>query len=138
MPIQRSRNNLNNLYSAMNNVSSAINRHRDDDKKKTYEVEGLFKPLMKNGKFTVVMRFLPAKVGDGDEIPWVENRIHLFQLENGQCIYISIQPFCVFSLEHSPFTFKVIIDRCVLIVGLFCSFAFFLVVLFFLFWSLPL
>ena len=84
MPIQRSRNNLNNLYSAMNNVSSAINRHRDDDKKKTYEVEGLFKPLMKNGKFTVVMRFLPAKVGDGDEIPWVENRIHLFQLENGQ------------------------------------------------------
>lgn len=83
MPIQRSRNSLNSMYSALNEIGSA-NRRKDDDKKPSYEVEGLFKPLMKNGKFKVILRFLPAKVGDGDEIPWVENRSHLFQLENGQ------------------------------------------------------
>ena len=71
------------MYSALNEIGSA-NRRKDDDKKPSYEVEGLFKPLMKNGKFKVILRFLPAKVGDGDEIPWVENRSHLFQLENGQ------------------------------------------------------
>lgn len=83
MPIQRSRNSLNSMYSALNEIGSA-NKRKDDDKKPSYEIEGLFKPLMKNGKFKVILRFLPAKVGDGDEIPWVENRSHLFQLDNGQ------------------------------------------------------
>lgn len=83
MPIQRNRNSLNSMYSALNEIGSA-NKRKDKDEKPSYEIEGLFKPLMKNGKFKVILRFLPAKVGDGDEIPWVENRIHLFQLENGQ------------------------------------------------------
>ena len=82
MPIQRNRNSLNSMYSALNEIGSA-NKRKDKDEKPSYEIEGLFKPLMKNGKFKVILRFLPAKVGDGDEIPWIENRIHLFQLENG-------------------------------------------------------
>lgn len=83
MPTKRNRNSLNSMYSALNEIGSA-NKRKDKDEKPSYEIEGLFKPLMKNGKFKVILRFLPAKVGDGDEIPWVENRIHLFQLENGQ------------------------------------------------------
>lgn len=83
MPIQRNRNSLNSMYSALNEIGSA-NKRKDKNERPSYEIEGLFKPLMKNGKFKVILRFLPAKVGDGDEIPWVENRIHLFQLENGQ------------------------------------------------------
>lgn len=83
MPIQRNRNSLNSMYSALNEIGSA-NKRKDEDKKPSYEIEGLFKPLKKNGKFKVILRFLPAKVGDGDEIPWVENRSHMFQLENGQ------------------------------------------------------
>lgn len=83
MPIQRSRNSLNTMYAALNDIGSANNRE-NNNKKQSYEVEGLFKPLMKNGKFTVVLRFLPAKIGDGDELPWIENRNHLFQLENGE------------------------------------------------------
>jgi len=75
MPIKR--NNLNALYSAMDSLN--INKK---DKQKSYEVEGLFKPKMgADGKFTVVLRFLPAH--PDEEIPWVENRSHMFQLANG-------------------------------------------------------
>ena len=53
MPIKR--NNLNALYSAMDN----INIGKKDNKQKSYEIEGLFKPKMgADGKFTVVLRFL--------------------------------------------------------------------------------
>lgn len=76
MPIKR--NNLNALYSAMNN----LNIGKKDNKQKSYEIEGLFKPKMgADGKFTVVLRFLPAH--PDEEIPWVENRSHMFQLSNG-------------------------------------------------------
>ena len=75
MPIKR--NNLNALYSAMDSLN--INKK---DKQKSYEIEGLFKPKMgADGKFTVVLRFLPAH--PDEEIPWVENRSHMFQLANG-------------------------------------------------------
>ena len=75
MPIKR--NNLNALYSAMDSLN--INKK---DKQKSYEVEGLFKPKMgADGKFTVVLRFLPAH--PDEEIPWIENRSHMFQLANG-------------------------------------------------------
>ena len=76
MPIKR--NNLNALYSAMDN----LNIGKRDGKQKSYEIEGLFKPKMgADGKFTVVLRFLPAH--PDEEIPWVENRSHMFQLSNG-------------------------------------------------------
>ena len=76
MPIKR--NNLNALYSAMDN----LNIGKKDNKQKSYEIEGLFKPKMgADGKFTVVLRFLPAH--PDEEIPWVENRSHMFQLSNG-------------------------------------------------------
>ena len=55
MPIKR--NNLNALYTAMD----SINISKKDNKQKSYEVEGLFKPKMgADGKFTVVLRFLPS------------------------------------------------------------------------------
>ena len=76
MPIKR--NNLNALYTAMD----SINIGKKDSKQKSYEIEGLFKPKMgANGKFTVVLRFLPSH--PDEENPWVENRSHMFQLANG-------------------------------------------------------
>ena len=55
MPIKR--NNLNALYTAMD----SINIGKKDSKQKSYEIEGLFKPKMgADGKFTVVLRFLPS------------------------------------------------------------------------------
>lgn len=77
MPKKR---NMNDLYAAMGNIN--IGR-KDDKQKKSYDIEGLFKPKMgADGKFTVVMRFLPAH--PDEDLPWVENRSHMFQLENGQ------------------------------------------------------
>ncbi len=54
MPIQRNRNSLNSMYSALNEIGSA-NKRKDKDEKPSYEIEGLFKPLMKNGKFKVAI-----------------------------------------------------------------------------------
>lgn len=78
MPIKR--NNLNALYTAMDSINIGIGRK--DSKQKSYEIEGLFKPKMgADGKFTVVLRFLPSH--PDEEIPWIENRYHMFQLANG-------------------------------------------------------
>ena len=77
MPKKR---NMSDIYAAMGNVN--VGRKEDASKKKSYEIEGLFKPKMgPDGKFTVVMRFLPAH--PDEDIPWVENRNHMFQLDNG-------------------------------------------------------
>lgn len=77
MPKKR---NMNDLYAAMENINI---KRKDDKQKKNYIVEGLFKPKMgADGKFTVVMRFLPAH--PDEDLPWIENRSHMFQLENGQ------------------------------------------------------
>ena len=49
----------------------SINIGKKDNKQKSYEIEGLFKPKMgADGKFTVVLRFLPSH--PDEEIPWVE------------------------------------------------------------------
>ena len=49
--------------------------------KKSYKVENAFTPVLKDGSYEVVMRFLPSHP---DEIsPFVENRNHMFQLKNG-------------------------------------------------------
>ena len=49
--------------------------------KKSYKVENAFTPVIKDGTYEVVMRFLPSHP---DEIaPFIENRNHMFQLKNG-------------------------------------------------------
>ena len=49
--------------------------------KKSYKVENAFTPVLKDGTYEVVMRFLPSHP---DEIsPFIENRNHMFQLKNG-------------------------------------------------------
>lgn len=77
MPIKRS---LNSVYGEMEKLN--INRDRNSSNKKAnYEIEGLFKPKMVNGKFTVVLRFLPSH--PDEQVPFIENRSHMFQLANG-------------------------------------------------------
>lgn len=76
MPIKRS---FSNIYSEMDKIN--VNRKKENTEKKNYEIEGLFKPKMVNGKFSIVLRFLPSH--PNEELPWIENRNHLFQLDNG-------------------------------------------------------
>lgn len=77
MPTKR---NFNSYFQDVKNVN--INR---DDKKggSKFEIEGLLKPVMKNGKFSMVLRFLPSKPVEGEDVPFVENRSHMMQLSNG-------------------------------------------------------
>lgn len=74
MPIKR------NLEDAINQAQKATNPFGGNGEKKSYQIENLFKPKMEDGKFNVVMRFLPCRP---DEIKmFVENRTHLFECEN--------------------------------------------------------
>lgn len=77
MPVKR---NFNSYFQDVQNLN--INREQKQTSK-NYEVEGLLKPLMKNGKFTIVLRFLPSKPVEGEDVPFVENRTHMMQLANG-------------------------------------------------------
>lgn len=49
--------------------------------KKSYKVENAFTPVLKDGKYSVVMRFLPSHPSEFK--PFIENRTHMFQLQNG-------------------------------------------------------
>lgn len=72
--------NFNSYFQDVQNVN--VNRGEKKNGSK-FEIEGLFKPVMKNGKFSIVLRFLPSKPVDGEDAPFVENRSHMMQLENG-------------------------------------------------------
>lgn len=50
--------------------------------KKDYTVEGLFNPTFKDGKTSVVIRFLPSHPNEFK--PFVENRKHLFKVKGDQ------------------------------------------------------
>lgn len=79
MPQKR---NFNSVFGAVANLN--INRNNTQSTAKNYEIEGLFKTNMINGKQTIVLRFLPNHPDEIDGIPFVENRSHMMQLENGQ------------------------------------------------------
>lgn len=49
--------------------------------RKSYAVENAFKPVYKDGKFSVVLRFLPSHPSEFK--PFIENRSHMFKLDNG-------------------------------------------------------
>lgn len=50
--------------------------------RKSYKVENVFTPTYKDGKFSVILRFLPSHP---DEIkPFVENRTHMFKVNGDQ------------------------------------------------------
>ena len=50
--------------------------------KKSYEIEDLLKPVYKDDKFSIVLRFLPGH--PDEEKSYVENRTHMIQLPNGE------------------------------------------------------
>ena len=74
MPIKRDFEGYFSMIAKAGNAGS-------DTTKKSYKVENAFTPVLKDGSYEVVMRFLPSH---RDEIsPFVENRNHMFQLKNG-------------------------------------------------------
>lgn len=73
MPIKR---DLNSYFSAIQATTQTSNTQ-----KKSYKVENAFTPVAKDGKYSVVMRFLPSNVNEFR--PFIENRNHMFQLKNG-------------------------------------------------------
>lgn len=73
MPIKRDLSNYFSQVQSMNKFGSG--------EKKSYKVENAFTPVLKDGKYSIVIRFLPSHP---DEVsPFVENRSHMFQLKNG-------------------------------------------------------
>jgi hypothetical protein len=74
MPIKR---DFQGYFSQIQHAGNA----GGDAGKKSYKVENAFTPVLKDGSYEVVMRFLPSHP---DEIsPFIENRNHMFQLKNG-------------------------------------------------------
>lgn len=74
MPKQR---DLNSYFQAI----QATTASSSNTQKKSYKVENAFTPVAKDGKYSVVMRFLPSNVNEFR--PFIENRNHMFQLKNG-------------------------------------------------------
>jgi len=73
MPIKR---DFNDYFSQIQHAGNA-----GGTEKKSYKVENAFTPVIKDGSYEVVMRFLPSHP---DEVaPFIENRNHMFQLKNG-------------------------------------------------------
>lgn len=75
MPMKR---DLNSYFS---DINAAVAEQQPKERKfKSWKIENLFQPTMKDGKFSVVIRFLPSHP---DEIkPFVENRKHTIKLPN--------------------------------------------------------
>lgn len=75
MPIKR------NLNTFIDSIKEA-NINKQSSSKKSYDVEGLLKPEMKDGKFEITLRFLPPHASE--TMSYIENRKHLFKLSNGK------------------------------------------------------
>lgn len=74
MPVKR---DLSSYFEKVGQTQSTSSNFQ----KKSFKIENCFVPKEKDGKFTVVLRFLPSCV---DEFtPFIENRTHMFQLPNG-------------------------------------------------------
>lgn len=70
---------------SFDSIFSAVQKsfpQKKDKTKKSYEIEGLLKPTMKDGKFNIVLRFLPGH--PDEDMSYVENRTHMMQLPNGE------------------------------------------------------
>ncbi len=71
MPIKR------DMSAFFNQVKEAVPEKTDRFERKSFAIEHVFTPTFKDGKTTVIMRFLPPNV---NEYKWfVENRIHITQ-----------------------------------------------------------
>lgn len=75
MPIQR---DFSSYFQDIQNTAEV----REDKPKQKYTVENTFKPLFKNGKAEVVMRFLPSHPNEFK--PFIENRTHMYEYEPGK------------------------------------------------------
>lgn len=76
MPTNR---DFSNYFEAIKNTAEP---RQEAAPKVKYIVENTFKPLYKNGKAEVVMRFLPSHP---DEFkPFIENRTHMYEYEPGK------------------------------------------------------
>lgn len=75
MPMKR------DLNSYFTDINAAVAEQQPKEKKfKSWKIENLFQPTVKDGKFSVVIRFLPSHP---DEIkPFIENRKHTIKLAN--------------------------------------------------------
>ena len=75
MPMKR------DLNSYFTDINAAVAEQEPKERKfKSWKIENLFQPTMKDGKFSVVIRFLPSHP---DEIkPFIENRKHTIKLAN--------------------------------------------------------
>ena len=63
-------------------IKNTADQRQESAPKAKYTVENTFKPLFKNGKAEVIMRFLPSHP---DEFkPFVENRTHMYEYEPGK------------------------------------------------------
>lgn len=76
MPAQKS------FDSIFNAVQKSFPKKKEQTEKKDYSIEGLLKPTFKDGKFNIVLRFLPGL--PTEDMSYIENRTHMFQLANGE------------------------------------------------------
>lgn len=82
MPIKR------DLSSYYKHISDAVPQAKST---KSYIVENQFEPTFKDGKCSVVMRFLPSHTQEFK--PFVENRIHIFKTNGGWFVCDCLEKF---------------------------------------------
>src|SRR5574344_240233 len=78
---QNNKQKVNNMITVRNNVAEyfkMIEETAPQEKRKSFAIENAFRPIPKDGKFEVVIRFLPPAVTEFK--PFVENRSHLFKI----------------------------------------------------------
>lgn len=76
MPVTR---DFSSYFTAIQNTAKP--KH-DASSRAKYQVENVFRPVYKNGRTEVVMRFLPSHP---DEFkPFIENRTHMYEYEPGK------------------------------------------------------
>lgn len=76
MPVTR---DFSSYFTAIQNTAE----HKyDSSSRAKYQIENVFKPVYKNGRAEVVMRFLPSHPNEFK--PFIENRTHMYEYEPGK------------------------------------------------------
>lgn len=73
MPIKR---NFDSYFTEIQATASTVN----NTARKSYKIENAFTPVYKDGKFSVVLRFLPSHPDETK--PFIANKTHMFKLPN--------------------------------------------------------
>lgn len=76
MPVTR---DFSSYFTAIQNTAEP--KH-DASSRAKYQIENVFKPVYKNGRAEVVMRFLPSHPNEFK--PFIENRTHMYEYEPGK------------------------------------------------------